>query len=135
MYRVQFYYNELDNIVYEDGSGIQYGCCWLNNVLPANTQIKYNKKNCFVWCFSLFLFFFFVIIFSTFYFFCVFKVYCLLCVISQYQEYKAGRGCARHDLNSEVSISIPQKLLNYNWLLIFYFFFFLWWGIYINFLF
>lgn len=29
----------------------------------------------------------------------IFQVYCLLCIVSQYQEYKAGRGCNRRTPN------------------------------------
>lgn len=33
------------------------------------------------------------------------QVYCLLCVVSQYQEYKAGRGSARSQNNSGTRVS------------------------------
>lgn len=42
--------------------------------------------------------------------FSLFQVYCLLCVISQYQEYKAGRGGAPHNLLSCVSSATSEKL-------------------------
>lgn len=42
--------------------------------------------------------------------FSLFQVYCLLCVISQYQEYKAGRGGAPHNLLSCVSSASSAKL-------------------------
>lgn len=37
----------------------------------------------------------------------VLQVYCLLCVISQYQEYKAGRGYARSQNNMGTRVSWP----------------------------
>lgn len=48
------------------------------------------------------------------------QIYCLLCILSQYQEYKAGRGCDRHiqsDVELRVSWIKPLKkklLINYH---------------------
>lgn len=47
------------------------------------------------------------------FFFSSFQVYCLLCVISQYQEYKAGRGGAPHNLLSCVSIENVEANCNF----------------------
>lgn len=36
-----------------------------------------------------------------------FQMYCLLCIISQYQEYKAGRGCDRQaHVESELKVCV-----------------------------
>ncbi|XP_054277130.1 uncharacterized protein LOC128996031 isoform X2 [Macrosteles quadrilineatus] len=48
------------------------------------------------------------ILFTLDFFLLCLNVYCLLCVVSQYQEYKAGRGTAGHDeLDRRARIKIP----------------------------